>query len=327
MVVVSRNLKHKGAEMKVCLLTMLAVLLLCTGAWAQDDAVEVDADVVVDTDLRDGVVVGEVDQVDANVDLDGDSDADLLYREEPRRGSLRDEYRQWSRTSSESRRLARADVDPDSVDDFDSVDDVESAPRNVEEWFRDDVVGNDRDSYRDDYVESRSGSRYSDYPEYDNDAVAADRVGDRMYDDYDRRGGDRYWSRTYGDVRYWDNRGHGTGCGCGGAKCGSGKCGAKGKCGKCGTKSKCGCHKPAVKSCGKCGVKASKCGCHKPAVKSCGKCGVKASKCGCHKPAVKSCGKCKTKSCNKCGDKCGGKCGAKAKSSCKCGKVKKCSKC
>lgn len=295
--------------MKVWILSLLAVALVALPAWAQDDVVEVEADVTVDTDLRDGVVVADNDMVD-----DG------------RRGSLRDEYRQWSGTTTR-RTARRVNVDPDSVDDVDSVDDLESAPRNVEEWFNEDVVNTDRD----DYVEYRTtrSTRYANYPEYDDDVVAADRIGDRMYDDYDRRG-DRYWSRSYGDVRYYDSRGHGCGCKdrCDGCRvvnrcdrCGvKGKCGSKcgDKCGKCGVKSKCG---------SKCGDKCGKCVTHKPVVKAVAKCGNKCGdKCGkCHKPAVKAVAKCG----GKCGDKCG-KCVTRVEhqpACTKCGSSKKCRKC
>jgi hypothetical protein len=279
--------------MRVWILSLLAVALVAFPAWAQEDVVEVEADVTVDTDLRDDVVVADNDMVD-----DG------------RRGSLREEYRRWAGAPRATARDRR---------DVDSVDDLESAPRNAEEWLNEDVANTDRDDYMV-YRERRAVGRYANYPEYDDnddtDLVAADRMGDRMYDDYDRRG-DRYWSRSYGDVRYYDSRGAGCACKdrCDGCRVVSrcDRCGVKGKCGsKCGAKTKCGT---------KCGDKCGKC--HKPAVKAASKCGPKCGdKCGkCHKPVAR-CG-------SKCGDKCG-KCVAKVehKAGCaKCGSSKKCKRC
>jgi hypothetical protein len=322
-------MNHLGVRMKVWMLSLLGALLLCGAAWAAD--ADADANVTVETTAPVTLEPGG----DAKADVDATAtvdtgDATVSVDTAPRSThSLRDEYRQWNRsagtaTTRRSTRTSsgkRIDVNPDSTDDFDSVNDIEGAGKDIEDYINEDVANTDRDRYdngsyirgadRDEYraqqrrIASSTGDRYADYPEYENDAVDADRIGDRMYDDYDR-GADRYWSRSYGDERYYDSR-EGSPCHCC-SKCGR-SYGGYGKCGS----SKCG-------GCSKCGL--SKCGsCHKAAVTytPCEKC---TSKCNsCHKPAA-TCGKCgKCGKCNKCGDKCGGKCGLSH------GTSRKCSKC
>lgn len=326
----------KGVVMKICMLGLLGALLVCGAAYAADADVDVDADASVAVETS-----APVDP-DAEVVVDA-GDATVRVDTEPRRSSLRDEYRQWSRANNTSTRRTsryssgkRIDVNPDSTDDFDSVNDIEGAGRDIEDWANEDVANSDRDDYVDmtdrTRVTRRHVDRFADYPEYEDDAVIGDRIGDdRMYDDYDR-GGDRYWSRSYGDVRYYDSREGGCPCNscskCGRSYGGCSKCGSKcgGKCGskcgssKCGSCNKCASHKPAV-SYSKCGPKCdgcNKCASHKPAVSytPCNKCVSKCS--SCHKPAA-TCGKCGRSKC--------GKCGSKSKCSCDRPAARKCSKC
>jgi len=323
--------------MRIWMLSLLGALLVCSAAVAADTTADKDAsaDVAVETSApvtldSAGNPVGDVDAT-STADT-GDATVSADSKAEPKTShSLRDEYRQWRRASAEAPRHSSRTPSSKRVD---SVNDLDSVGRDIEDTVNEDVANTDRDRYADgsyrssadradyDRTTSREVDRYADYPEYDNDAVDADRIGDRMYDDYDR-GTDHYWSRSYGDDRYYDSRQGGCPCNsC--SKCGRtygscGKCG--GQCGesKCGSCSKCMSHKPAMTyvACDKCERKCSSC--HRPAMTytPCDKCGV--SKCGCHKPAA-SCNKCGK--CNKC-DKCG-KCGSK----CSCGKAsRKCSKC
>jgi hypothetical protein len=279
--------------MRALTLSLLLLVLLSTWAFAQDDDVDSDVDVAVDVDMRDDEVVADNDLTDDGfdaeaevtldssgdpVDADVEAEAVVDFNADDERTSLRDEYRQWSgRSTSRSRTRSSRSGGVDSTDDFDSTDDLGDAARDVDEWWNEDVVNTDRDN-REDRINVRGTSRDRDW-DGDDEALAADRRADRIYDDYDRdyeRGSiddARYWSRNRLGDRYSMNY-YSHGCGCRVKdNCGN-RCGVKSKCGsKCGTK--CGCKDKCGSKCGsKCGTK-SKCG------SKCGKakCGRKCGRC------------------------------------------------